>query len=87
MHTRPDGTSNAPMRVADAHMDLGIVHARREDPDSAVEQGMAAFDDERKFLSDLVNRAGDLDRVLHQRYHREALAQEFHDRYIVAHAP
>ncbi|MET7462451.1 hypothetical protein [Nonomuraea sp. NPDC005501] len=29
MHTRPDGTSNATMRFADAHMDIGIVHARR----------------------------------------------------------
>ncbi|MEU7880644.1 hypothetical protein [Microbispora bryophytorum] len=84
MHTRPDGTSNAPMRVADAHIDLGIVHARRGDLDSAVEQGMAAFDIERKSLSDLVNRAGDLDRVLRQRYRRETLAEEFHERYVTA---
>jgi tetratricopeptide (TPR) repeat protein len=84
MHTRPDGTSNAPMRVADAHIDLGIIHARRGDLDAAVEQGMAAFDIERKSLTDLVNRAADLDRVLRQRYHREALAEEFHERYVTA---
>lgn len=84
MHTRADGTSNAPMRVADARIDLGIVHARRGDLDAAVKQGMAAFDIERKSLTDLVNRAGDLDRVLRQRYHREALANEFHERYTVA---
>ncbi|MFI6797178.1 hypothetical protein [Streptosporangium canum] len=84
MHTRPDGTSNAPMRVADAHIDLGIVHARRGDLDAAVGQGMAAFDIERKSLTDLVNRAGDLDRVLRQHYRREALAQEFHERYVTA---
>ncbi|MBG0820492.1 hypothetical protein HS048_07060 [Planomonospora sp. ID91781] len=84
MHTRPDGTSNAPMRVADAHIDLGIVHARRGDLDAAVEQGMAAFDIERKSLTDLVNRAGDLDRVIRQRYRRETLAKEFHERYTVA---
>jgi tetratricopeptide (TPR) repeat protein len=84
MHTRPDGTSNAPMRVADAHIDLGIVHARRGDLDAAVEQGTAAFDIERKSLTDLVNRAGDLDRLLRQRYRREALAQEFHERFITA---
>ncbi|MGJ6966086.1 hypothetical protein ACSDR0_29670 [Streptosporangium sp. G11] len=84
MHTRPDGTSNAPMRVADAHIDLGIVHARRGDLDAAVEQGMAAFDIERKSLTDLVNRAADLDRVLRWRYRREALAEEFHERYITA---
>ncbi|WP_204284383.1 hypothetical protein [Microbispora amethystogenes] len=72
------------MRVADAHIDLGIVHARRGDLDAAVEQGMAAFDIERKSLTDLVNRAGDLDRVLRQRYRRETLAKDFHERYALA---
>ncbi|MER5319218.1 hypothetical protein [Streptosporangium roseum] len=84
MHTRPDGTSNAPMRVADAHIDLGIVHARRGNLDAAVDQGMAAFDIERRSLTDLVNRAADLDRVLRQRYRRDALASEFHERYVTA---
>ncbi|MFD8558332.1 hypothetical protein ACFV1N_13720 [Streptosporangium canum] len=84
MHTRPDGTSNAPMRVADAHIDLGIVHARRGNLDAAVEQGIAAFDIERKSLTDLVNRAADLDRVLRQRYRREVLAKEFHERFATA---
>ncbi|WP_433250868.1 hypothetical protein ACQPYK_04910 [Streptosporangium sp. CA-135522] len=84
MHTRPDGTSNAPMRVADAHIDLGIVHARRGDLDAAVERGMAAFDIDRRSLTDLVHRAGDLDRILRQRYRREVLAEEFHERYVIA---
>ncbi|MEV4159809.1 hypothetical protein [Nonomuraea dietziae] len=84
MHTRPDGTSNAPMRVADARIDLGIVHARRGELDAAVDQGMAAFDIDRRSLTDLVNRAGDLDRVLRQRYGREALAEEFHERFVTA---
>ncbi|MBB6345533.1 hypothetical protein ACWGH8_08765 [Nonomuraea muscovyensis] len=84
MHTRPDGTSNAPMRVAEAHIDLGIVHARRGDLDTAVENGMAAFDIDRRSLTDLVNRAADLDRVLRQRYRREALAEEFHERFVTA---
>ncbi|MEU8141602.1 XRE family transcriptional regulator [Nonomuraea sp. NPDC048901] len=84
MHTRPDGTSNAPMRVADAHIDLGIVHARRGDLDMAVAEGLAAFDIDRRSLTDLVNRAGDLDRVLRQRYRRAALAEEFHERFVTA---
>ncbi|MEU8268541.1 hypothetical protein AB0B89_15395 [Sphaerisporangium sp. NPDC049002] len=84
IHTRPDGTHNAPMRVADAHIDLGIIHARRGNLDTAVHQGLTAFDIERKSLTDLVNRAGDLDRVLRQTYRREALAAEFHERYITA---
>ncbi|NJP90428.1 hypothetical protein HCN51_13360 [Nonomuraea sp. FMUSA5-5] len=82
MHTRPDGTSNAPMRIADAHIDLGIVHARRGDLDAAVDHGMAAFDIDRRSLTDLVHRAGDLDHVLRQRYRREALTAEFHDRFV-----
>ncbi|MFJ2030628.1 hypothetical protein [Streptosporangium sp. NPDC087985] len=84
MHTRPDGTSNAPMRIADAHIDLGIVHARRGDLDAAVGQGMAAFDIDRRSLTDLVHRAGDLDRFLLQHYRRETLAREFHERYVAA---
>src|SRR5690606_22962405 len=84
MHTRPDGTSNAPMRVADAHIDLGIVHARRGDLDAAVEHGHAALDIDRRSLTDLVNRAADLDRVLRQRYRRETPTQEFHERFITA---
>ncbi|MFG1963551.1 hypothetical protein [Nonomuraea sp. NPDC049028] len=84
MHTRPDGTSNAPMRIADAHIDLGIIHARRGDLDAAVYEGMAAFDIDRRSLTDLVNRAGDLDRVLRQRYRREVLAEGFHERFIAA---
>jgi hypothetical protein len=72
------------MRVADAHIDLGIVHARRGDLDAAVEAGMAAFDFDRRSLTDLVNRAADLDRVLRQHYQREALAEEFHERFVTA---
>ncbi|MEU7005066.1 hypothetical protein [Nonomuraea sp. NPDC046570] len=51
---------------------------------AAVEQGHRAFDIDRKSLADLVNRAGDLDRVLRQRYRREALANEFHERFDTA---
>ncbi|MBF8185984.1 hypothetical protein ITP53_09545 [Nonomuraea sp. K274] len=84
MHTRSDGTSKAPMRIADARIDLGIIHARRGDLDAAVEEGMAAFDIDRRSLTDLVNRAGDLHRVLRQRYRREPLAEEFHARFVTA---
>ncbi|MET7462445.1 hypothetical protein [Nonomuraea sp. NPDC005501] len=84
MHTRPDGTSNAPMRIADAHIDLGVVHARRGDLDAAVGHGMAALDIDRRSLTDLVNRAADLDRVLRQRYRREILVNEFHERFRTA---
>ncbi|MBN6058105.1 hypothetical protein JYK22_39655, partial [Nonomuraea sp. RK-328] len=84
MHTRPDGTSNAPMRVADAHIDLGIVHARRGNLEAAVDHGMIALDIDRRSLTDLVNRAADLNCALRQRYRREALAMQFNERFVTA---
>jgi hypothetical protein len=66
-HTRPDGTTNAPMRVADVRIDLAIVHARRGDLDAAVDQGLTALSFERKSLADLVVRGGDLERILQSR--------------------
>lgn len=83
-HTRPDGTTNAPMRVADARMDLGIVHARRGDLDAAVNQGLAALSFERKTLPSLLSRGDDLQRILQRRYRNERLANEFHDRLMLA---
>jgi hypothetical protein len=72
------------MRVADAHIDLGIIHARRGNLDAAIERGLAAFEIERKSLTDLVHRAGDLDRILRLHYGKEALTYEFHERYLSA---
>ncbi len=43
-HMRPDGSSRAPMRVANARIDLALVHARRGDLDAAVAEGTAAFE-------------------------------------------
>jgi hypothetical protein len=83
-HTRPDGTTNAPMRVAEARMDLAIVHARHGDLDAAVDQGVDALCFERKSLPSLLSRGGDLERILRDRYPGERLASEFHDRLMLA---
>lgn len=83
-HTRPDGTTNAPMRTANARIDLGIVHARRGDLDAAVEEGLTAFQYGRKSLTDLVNRGEDLDRLLQGHYPGEKLSAAFHDRLMSA---
>lgn len=80
-HVRPDGTSNAPMRTAQARIDLGIVAARRGELDQAVAYGKSAFEFERKSMSDLVSRSADLDRLLQERYRGERLAQDFHERH------
>jgi tetratricopeptide (TPR) repeat protein len=83
-HTRPDGTSNAPMRLADARIDLGMVHAHRGDLDAAVGEGLKAFDYDRRSLADLVSRGEELDRLLRTKYPREALAAHFHERLMTA---
>jgi transcriptional regulator with XRE-family HTH domain len=83
-HTRPDGTSSAPMRTAGARIDLGIVSARRGDLDQAVAYGESAFEFDRKSLTDLVSRTGELDRIIQERYRGEQLAREFHERHLHA---
>lgn len=83
-HTRPDGSSNAPMRVAQARIDLGIVAARHGDLDEAVSYGESAFEFDRKSLADLVSRTSELDRIIQERYRGEQLAREFHERHLHA---
>jgi tetratricopeptide (TPR) repeat protein len=81
-HSRPDGTTNAPMRTAQARMDLAIVAARRGELDQAVAYGESAFDFERQSLTDLASSSADLDNILQQRYRGEQLARDFHDRHL-----
>jgi tetratricopeptide (TPR) repeat protein len=83
-HARPDGTTSAPMRTAQARIDLGIVAARRGDLDQAVHYGESAFEYERKSLTDLISRSADLDRILQQRYKNEPPARDYHDRHLHA---
>jgi hypothetical protein len=85
-HTRPDGSSNAPMRSANSHMDLAVIRARHGDLDEAVHHGLAAFGYDRKTETSLLTRAADLDHILSERYPGERLADDFHERYLEAHA-
>lgn len=86
-HTRPDGTTNAPMRVADVCMDLAIVHTRRGDLDAAVDHGLAALSFERKTLPSILARGTELERILQNRYHGERLTAQFHERLMLARRP
>ncbi|HKR83334.1 MAG TPA: hypothetical protein VJS37_04115, partial [Terriglobales bacterium] len=61
---RPDGSSNAPMRSANSHMDLAVIRARHGDLDEAVHHGLAAFGYDRKTEASLLSRAADLDHIL-----------------------
>jgi len=84
-HTRPDGTSNAPMRVADCRMDLAMVRARRGDLDAAVDQGIAAFGYDRRSELSLLRRGRELAALLHQRYPNEPVADPFHEQLALVH--
>jgi hypothetical protein len=63
-YTRPDGSSNAPMRTANSHIDLGIIRARHGELDEAVHHGITAFGFERKTEASLLSHTA---RALPQR--------------------
>lgn len=81
-HVRPDGSTNAPMRVAQSRINLGIVAARRGDLDQAVAYGHSAFAYERRSLTALTSSAADPDAILQQHYQGEHLARDFHERHL-----
>jgi transcriptional regulator with XRE-family HTH domain len=85
-HTRPDGSTNAPMRTAISHVDLGIIHARHGDLEQAVDHGLTALGYERKTEASLLSHAADLDQLLDDRYPHERLGEDFHQRYRDARA-
>jgi hypothetical protein len=72
-HTRPDGTTHAPMHTANSHIDLGVIGARHGDLDQAVHHGLTAFSDDRKTEASLLPHAADLDQLLSDRYPGERL--------------
>jgi hypothetical protein len=80
-HTRPDGSTNAPMRTAISHIDLGLIRTRHGDLDQAVDHGLTALGYERKTEASLLSHAADLDQLLSDRYPDEPLAEDFHLRY------
>lgn len=80
-HAQPDGSSNAPMRTAMSHIDLGIIRARHDDLDEAVHHGLTAFSYDRKTEASLLSHAADLDQLLSDRYPDEHLADDFHQQY------
>jgi tetratricopeptide (TPR) repeat protein len=85
-HTQPDGSTNAPMRSANAHIDLAVIGAKHGDLDQAVHHGLAALGYDRKTEASLLSYAVDLDRILTERYPGERLTGDFHERYMEARA-
>jgi tetratricopeptide (TPR) repeat protein/transcriptional regulator with XRE-family HTH domain len=58
--TAPDGTELFPMRMAEAHVTLGVVAARRGDLDTAQDAGAQALAGERRSLPSLLLVASEL---------------------------
>lgn len=78
-HVRPDGTTRAPMRTAEARLSLATISAREGDLDGAVAWGKAAYEFDTKPMADLLSRGKDLDRLLRSRFDGVGIATEFHD--------
>jgi tetratricopeptide (TPR) repeat protein len=78
-HRRPDGTTRAPMRTAEARLSLATVSAREGDLDGAVTWGKSAFEFDTKPMADLLSRGKDLDHLLRSTFHQHPLAVEFHE--------
>jgi hypothetical protein len=72
-----DGTERAPMRVAEAHVTLGVVAARQGDLDQAVHEGVRALNSQRRSLPSLLMVSRDLTRVLKDRYSSEGATQSY----------
>jgi tetratricopeptide (TPR) repeat protein len=78
-HMRPDGTTRAPMRTAEARLSLATVHAREGDLDGAVQFAKAAYEFDTKPMSDLLSRGQDLSRLLRDRFENHSLVNEFRE--------
>ena len=78
-HLRPDGTSRAPMRTAEARLSLATVSAREGDLEGAVSFAISAYEFDTKPMSDLLSRGRDVGRLLQSRYGNHSLVTEFRE--------
>jgi hypothetical protein len=75
--TEPDGTERAPMRISEARITLAVSAARRGDLNQALSYGRRAIGGDRKSLPSLRMVAGDLTRLLTDRYAGEPETAEY----------
>ena len=78
-----DGRERAPMRLAEAHVTLGVVAARQGDLEEAIHQGKRALSGERKSLPSLLLSSRDLTKVLNDRYPDDTGTREYLDQIHV----
>lgn len=82
--TTPDGRDLSPMRKAEAEITLGVVAARRGDPDAAAKYGEQALNKRRVSGPSLLMVGSELDQTLSARYPGSSQAREFHDALVAA---
>jgi tetratricopeptide (TPR) repeat protein len=83
-HLRPDGSTRAPMRTAEARLSLATVHAREGDLDGAVTFARSAYEFETKPMADLLHRGQDLSQLLRSRFGDHPLVTDFREYLISA---
>lgn len=80
-HCEANGTTvRNPMRLAEVHITLGLIHAQRGDLEAAVDSGTHALTYERKSGPSLLIRATELGKAITKRFPDTPLAAEFDGR-------
>ncbi|MGH3343828.1 MAG: helix-turn-helix domain-containing protein [Carbonactinosporaceae bacterium] len=80
LHTDVDGNERAPMRMAEAHITLGVVAARRGELERAAHDGGQGLTGRRKSLPSLLLPARELASELRSRYPREQATHDYVER-------
>jgi hypothetical protein len=78
-HRRPDGSTRAPMRTAEARLSLATISAREGDLDGAISWGKLAYEFDTRPMADLLSRGKDLDYLLKDLFGQHTLTAAFHD--------
>ena len=73
-------TERSPMRLADVHITLGLIHAERGELDAALESGFQGLAYERKSGPSLVIRATELNRAMSRKFPNVRRAEEFDEK-------
>jgi tetratricopeptide (TPR) repeat protein len=73
-------TARSPMRLADTHITLSLIHLHRQELDAALESGFKALTYERKSGPSILIRAAELNGALAEKYPRDRRTKEFDEK-------
>jgi hypothetical protein len=73
-------TPRSPMRLAEVHLTLGLIHAQRGDANAAVQSGSHALTYERKTGPQLLIRAAELNNAIGIRFPDSPRVADFDER-------